>query len=102
MSLEHISDLRVKLENSKWKIIEEISGDDYSISAIWKISRLNGEHKLNIVFEGLNEKAVLPIEKSYGCHILENQKINLYFNKISKGYVSDLNNFINELSVSYT
>lgn len=102
MSLEHISGLRTKLENSRWKVVEELSGDDYSISAIWKISRPNGEHHLNLVFEGLDEKAVLPIEKCYSCHILENKEINLYFNKISKGYASELKNFIDELSVRYT
>jgi len=102
MSLEHISGLRTKLENSRWNIVEEIEGDEYAISAIWKIARPNGDHELNIIFEGLDDLSVLPIEKSYGCHIQENDDINLYFNKVSKGYSSDLKAFINELSVKYT
>lgn len=102
MSLEHISGLRNKLENSNWKITKELEGDDYSISAIWKISRPNGEHRLNLVFEGLDEKEVLSIDESYGCYILENKDLSLYFKKLNKGYASDLRNFINELSVKYT
>ncbi|MBA6339317.1 hypothetical protein H4J57_19205 [Colwellia sp. BRX8-7] len=102
MSFEHISQLRVKLENSNWVIFEELAGDEYSISAIWLIGRPNGNNMLNVIFEGLDDSSVLPLEKSYGCHIQENKDLSLYFHKINKGFTSKVADFVKLLSEMYT
>lgn len=102
MSIEHLELLRVGLENKKWIILEEMAGDDSSVSAIWKISRPNGDSEFNLVFEGLDDLAVLPIEKSYGCHIQNNEEVGLYFGKVGKSFPSDLNKFMEALSRANT
>ena len=101
MSIEHINRIRAALENNKWSLLEEKEGDDYSISAIWDIARPNSDYSMSIVFEGLDDKEVLPIEKSYGCHIKNNKEISLYFGSL-KQFPKNLSGFINALSDKQT
>ena len=99
MSISHIELLRQTLESSKWIIVKELEGNDSTISATWLISRPNGDNQCHIVFEGLDESRVLPLNESYACHIKENESLNLYFNKINKGFSSYLEEFVKQLSV---
>ena len=98
MGIEHLRLLRDNLERNKWVVTHELLGDDYSVSAKWKISRPNGDFPKILIFEGLHELDVLPIEQSYGCHIESNTDISLYFGKISKSFPSELKLFVEALS----
>ena len=50
MSEEHLTALRNVLENNHWVLVSEKPGNDYDVSAIWEISRPDGDTKLNIEF----------------------------------------------------
>jgi len=98
MSIKHLKLLRDNLEKNKWVVTHELLGDDYRISAKWKISRPNGDSPKTLIFEGLHELDVFPIEQSYGCHIQSNEGLSLYFGKISKSFPSKLKSFVDTLS----
>jgi len=98
MSIEHLKLLRDSLERNKWVVTHELPSDNYRISAKWKISRRNGDSPKTLIFEGLHELDVLPIEQSYGCHIQNNEGLSLYFGKISKSFPSELVSFVETLS----
>ena len=98
MSISHIESLLKTLEASKWRVIEEFEGNDSTVSATWLISRPNGDNKYHLVFEGLSKTGVLPLEKSYACHIKENESLSLYFNKVSHGFILQVKEFVKQLS----
>jgi hypothetical protein len=65
MSDFHLKILRDAIERRGWAI-EELPGDDYAVSATWRITR--GESvRLHIDFDGLDDMQTLPIQISYGC-----------------------------------
>src|SRR6185295_9487038 len=77
----HLKELRNELEKRGWVIIAELPGDNYAISASWEIQRSNKEPSVFIDFEGLDDMATLPIERSYGCHIRPGKSPCLYFGR---------------------
>lgn len=95
----HIDDLETILYNNQWQILERKLGNDFDISEIWLISHLYyPNYPINIVFEGLDDLQVLPIEQSYVCYVLEDKNINLYFPKHNKNeWKKSLTIFISQI-----
>lgn len=95
----HINDLETSLYHNQWQILERQVSNEFDISEIWVISHLYyPNHTLAIVFEGLGDLEVLPIEQSYACYILENKAIELYFSKHNKNqWKQSLMLFINQI-----
>ena len=98
MSIEHLEKLRNSLESSHWVVHEELPGDDYKISAYWKVSRPNGDSAFNLAFEGFDDMRTHPIEKAYGCHVVGKEEIGFYFGKLGKSFPNELSKFIESLS----
>ncbi len=98
MSIEHLKQLRKTLEDNRWVVVEELPGNDYEISGYWKVARPNGASEFCLAFEGLDDMETLPIEKSYGCHIVGNKEVGLYFGKVSKSFPEELSGFMGALS----
>ena len=98
MSIEHLKLLRKSLSNNHWLVKEELPGNDYNVSAYWKISRPNGDSAMTIEFNGMDDLEVFPIEKAYSCTIVENNEIDCYFGKLNKSFPENLSNFIDALS----
>lgn len=96
MSLTHLEKLRNNLTKHKWVIQQELPGDDYRISAIWRISRPDKTGEFKLAFDGMDDMEVLPIEKSYGCHVISNEHIDLYFGR--KSFAASLTKFMIGLS----
>jgi hypothetical protein len=82
MSTAHLVEIRSQLEACGWEIAAEDGGDGRSVSAIWQVVDRSGKRTRHIVFEGMDERAVLPIENAYGCHVQEAPKVSLYFFRI--------------------
>lgn len=102
MSIEHLKQLKNGLKGSKWVVIEELPGNDYEISGYWRVARPNGASEFILAFEGLDDLETLPIEKSYGCHVVGKQEVGLYFGKVSKSFPKELSNFLQALSLGNT
>ena len=98
MSIAHLKQLRNALESSHWKIHEELPGNDYKISAYWKISRLDNSSLMTIAFDGLDDMNTLPVEKAYACWLVGCPEIGVYFFKISKSWPNELANIIEQLN----
>lgn len=102
MTIAHIDALKDKLSKYKWSVDEELAGDDYSISAVWKLSRFYGSRHIYIEFEGLGDLTVLPLNEAYGCHLQGNENVSLYFGKFSKSFSGELDEFISQLNCLQT
>ncbi|AZQ84394.1 hypothetical protein EKO29_10410 [Colwellia sp. Arc7-635] len=98
MTIAHIEALRDKLSKHKWSVDEELTGDDYSISAVWKLSRFYGSSHIYIEFEGLGDFAVLPLNEAYACHLQGDNSFSLYFGKLFKTFDAELDEFIAQLN----
>ena len=98
MSDFHLSDLRSILDSNKWNIVDEADGNDYNISAIWKIARIDGRCVQHLQFDGLNELGCLPVQESYGCTVMESPKISLYFSRKHRNWKDDLLEFMEKLN----
>lgn len=98
---KHIEDLRDKLHHNNWTILEELEGNDLNISGNWIIQHLYRPNKLTtLVFEGMGDLEVLPIEQSYACYLSENPSISLYFSKNNPvAWRENLNDFISKLNL---
>lgn len=77
----HLEELRDALEKKGWRIIAELPGDDYAISAVWEIQRSARRPSLFIEFNGKDDMVTLPVERSYGCQLRGRESIQLYFGK---------------------
>jgi hypothetical protein len=98
MSSMHLDDLRRTIESRKWIILSEMDGDDFSISAIWIVANRAGK-KIRLIFEGMGDLSVLPIEESYACHLEEDKVKSLYFGKNNKAeWKANLQMFADQLS----
>lgn len=80
----HLKELRDGLENRGWRLINALPGDGRGISAYWQFQRSSNEPIITIAFEGLGDLSVLPLEKSYGCHVVGRETTGLYFKKRSR------------------
>lgn len=90
-------DLRNGLEHRHWRVTQELPGDDYRISAVWKVARPNGKQVFHLEFQGLDESAVLPIERAYGCSIREAPDISAYFARVGRTWPEELQAFFDKL-----
>ncbi len=81
MAAWHLEDLRNALEKSGWRVTDELQGDEYKISATWRIRRNSPVMTLSIDFNGLDDMRTLPIEQSYGCSVREKPGCDLYFGR---------------------
>jgi hypothetical protein len=97
MSIEHLERLKKALEQHKWVVVDERPGNNYEISAFWRVARPNGDSEFVIAFEGLDDLETLPIENSYGCHIVGNKEVSLYFGKIGRSFPNNLSKFLEAL-----
>jgi hypothetical protein len=68
MAQWHLDELRSALERRGWRIAE-LPGDDYKISATWKIERSADLRTFLIDLDGLDDMKVLPPTESYGCTV---------------------------------
>ncbi|MBG6209545.1 hypothetical protein IWQ49_004218 [Labrenzia sp. EL_126] len=82
MTVEHLEILETAFARNHWIVDRRMPGDGYFISEVWHLTRVDGTGALTVEFDGLNELECLPIEKSYGCDIVEIANSGLYFSKI--------------------
>lgn len=82
MTIEHLNLLEALFERNHWIVDRREPGDDHSISEVWHLKRPDGTGALTVEFDGLDDLECLPVEKSYGCDVVEIQKSGLYFSKI--------------------
>lgn len=69
MSPFHIQSIAAALAGQGWDIQAQ-AGDDYAISEIWALSKVRFSGVvLHLVFEGMDEHTVLPLEKAYACYV---------------------------------
>lgn len=98
MSIKHLEILRKALENDHWVVLEELPGNDYEVSAYWKVARPNGDSPFELAFEGLDDLNTLPIENAFGCHVVGREEIGLCFGKVNKSFSEELSGFVEALS----
>ena len=98
MSDFHLNDLKKALEINHWTVVSELEGNDYDISGVWLVSRLDGKNQMHLEFEGLNDMEILPVVKSYGCRIKENPNIKLYLSRAERSWKEDLSKFVEALN----
>ena len=98
MSAFHLDELKKALEKHHWVVVAESEGDDYKISSFWHVERPDGSQGFKLAFDGLHESGVLPVEKSYACHIERNPEISLYFSKPGTKWKESLNSFMEQVA----
>ncbi|WP_146190879.1 hypothetical protein [Pectobacterium parmentieri] len=82
----------------KWEIVSEDEGDDFSISGCWVVFSVKYRKRFNIVFDGLGDLTVLPMNECYACHIEENSSLSLYFSKNNiREWKANLSKFVIDL-----
>ncbi|TAP42619.1 hypothetical protein [Alteromonas sp. KUL49] len=97
MSIKHLELLRKALERKKWQFVQELPSNGYEISGYWEFARPNGNPKFLLAFEGLDDMKTLTIENAFGCHVVGQNEIGLYFGKVGKSFPQELDKFIEEV-----
>ena len=97
MSRQHLADIRSTLERNHWQVIEELPGNDYDVSAVWKIARPDGSNVFHLEFEGLDDMSTLPIEQAYAIKVREAPEVSVYFGRASRSWPEALEEFFNML-----
>ena|ERR1700754_284939 len=69
MARWHLDELRDALEHKGWRVVAELPGDDYRVSATWELQRSGDPRSLLIDFSGLDDLNVLPLDESYACSL---------------------------------
>jgi len=101
MSSKHLDDLRKIIESKRWIIVSEEYGDDLSISAVWTIGNREGK-TVRLIFEGMGDLSVLPVEESYACYAEGDKSRTLYFGKNNKvEWKKNLMKFADELKTLF-
>lgn len=80
MARWHLDELRTVLERKGWRVVAELPGDDYRVSATWELRRSGEPDPLLIDFEGLDDLKVLPVDESYACRVRGTDH-SLYFSR---------------------
>lgn len=62
-----------------WHVEAVLPGNDYDISASWKVVRGDLEHVLD--FKGLDDLDTRPLERAYGVRVRDRESSGLYFGK---------------------
>jgi hypothetical protein len=75
----HLRELDEQLSPRGWHIEAVFRGNDYDISASWKIVRGDLEHVLD--FEGLDDLDTRPLERAYGVRVRDRESSGLYFGR---------------------
>ncbi len=103
MSKAHVELLKLKLENSKWRILSDYNLDVYSDH--WIICRPNGDHQLVIKFaiwgngrfgDHIGNET---LSNAIGCTIENHPQIDIYFRKYTKRFQEDIDEFIRQLNL---
>ena len=94
MSSQHLSDIKAALERSHWRVVDELPGNDYNISAVWRIARPDGSDILHLEFEGLDDMETRPIERAYGIKVREAPSVAAYLARLSRTWSAELDQFI--------
>lgn len=79
MTITHLQDLEKRLAGRGWTVAECTEADS-EFSARWKLSRHGGQ-SLTLNFEGLDDADILPIKRSYACHVDGRPGASLHFSK---------------------
>jgi hypothetical protein len=98
MSSHHLKDLRAALERNHWIVVEELPGNDMSVSAVWRVARPNGAHSCHLEFGGIDDLRVRPLEEAYGVSVREAQEIGAYFARVGRTWPVELERFIERLN----
>ncbi|MEM7262780.1 MAG: hypothetical protein AAF488_12375, partial [Planctomycetota bacterium] len=85
------------LEQGRWRIAAETSGNDYDISGVWQITRRDGTSELHLEFQGLDDLETLPIERAYSCRVREASDVSLYFRRKGSAWQQELREFVERL-----
>ncbi len=104
MAVWHLDELRSALERKGWRVVTELPGDDYSISAGWEIQRSGDPRKPVIEFCGFDDMQCLPLDQSYACQIRDT-KVSLSFSRRGETgspartrWRSELNSFVESIN----
>src|SRR5262249_44012755 len=101
-SKPHLCDLEAALARKGWRVAAVHAGNEYDISATWKIQRSAREPGLFIDFNGMEPDGdrCLPLEESYGCTLRGRSSVALYFRRVNKSrelWEQDLARFVRAL-----
>ncbi|HYE71935.1 MAG TPA: hypothetical protein VEF04_01335 [Blastocatellia bacterium] len=110
MAQWHLQEIREAFENRGWRFVGELPSDDHNVSAYWQFQRSPKEPVITIAFEGLDDLETLPLEQAYGCHIVGQETIGLYFKRRSRDdkerhkiwrkslveFIDQVNKFVND------
>lgn len=88
----HLNDLENALIRDNWDITDRMDGNDLDVSGIWRIVRYGRYQEL--IFEGMGDLEVLPMAKSYGCHLKDRPAVSLHFSKKGRSWPEDLRKFV--------
>jgi hypothetical protein len=75
----HLQELRSALESKGWQLLSQDEGDCYRISAVWRVQRSTRIEPTELLFQGLDDLHVLPIQQSYACEVRDHKEIAIYF-----------------------
>ncbi|ASP36050.1 hypothetical protein [Labrenzia sp. VG12] len=94
MTIAHLEILESLFARNHWIVDRREEGDDYRISAVWHLKRPDGTGTLTVEFQGFDDLVCLPIEKSYGCDVLQIPECGLYFSRVNHArWPTDLETF---------
>jgi hypothetical protein len=97
LSTRHLIDIKTALERRHWHVVEELPGNDYNVSAVWRIARPDGSDIFHLEFEGLDDLETRPVERAYGIKVREAPDVGAYLARLSRTWPMELDQFINSL-----
>ena len=80
----HLNELREALEEKGWLVLSEKEGDGYRLSRVWQIQRSTKAAATELLFDGLDDLQVLPIERAYACHVADKKNLSIYFGSMKE------------------
>jgi len=93
---KHITDLRNALYNHDLTVASE--DDSPAFPAMWTLSHPYFTLPMTIAFYNVNDISVIPLHESFGCYLMEQPEISLYFTKTNRhSWQRDLAVFIQTL-----
>lgn len=98
MSIHHLRELRAALEQNHWTVVEELPGNDFDISGVWRIARPDGSQVFYLEFQGRDDLRALPMEDAYGIKIREAPEVGAYFARVGRTWPAELGRFISNLN----
>ena len=93
---KHITDLRNALYNHDLTVASE--EDSPAFPAMWTLSHPYFTLPMTIAFYNVNDIRIIPLHESFGCYLMEQPEISLYFTKTNRhSWQRDLAVFIQTL-----